>query len=105
MITHGRCGKSWTGATNGHCSGCHETFSRGAFDKHQRIRDGVVTCSTEGLVAHEQPWGTLWKLPMKAGGLPWAARATVAADMCPKCHVRENSEPWGNCEACGDDDD
>jgi hypothetical protein len=63
LITHGQCGKQWSGLTNGHCSACHETFSSGAFDKHQHIRDGVITCSTKGFVPWEMPWGILWKLP------------------------------------------
>lgn len=63
LIRHGACGRTWTGASRGHCSGCHETFSSGAFDKHQRISGGVVTCSTDGLVASRKPWGTLWSMP------------------------------------------
>jgi hypothetical protein len=63
LIRHGACGRGWSGVTNGHCSGCHETFSRGAFDRHQRIGAGVVTCSTDGLMAHPKPWGVLWSLP------------------------------------------
>lgn len=67
-IRHGACGKWWTGPSNGHCGKCHETFSSGAFDKHQRIHNGVIACSTEKLVAHPMPWGTLWRKP---GGYQW----------------------------------
>jgi hypothetical protein len=62
-FAHGACGRWWTGADRGHCGQCHETFSRGAFDAHQRISGGVITCSTDALEGHEEPWGTLWKLP------------------------------------------
>lgn len=30
------------------------------------------------------------------------SRATIAADTCPKCHQRENTEPWGYCTECGE---
>lgn len=66
MIRHGACGAEWTGTTNGHCSGCHLTFSRGSFDKHQRMRDGKNVCLAPeevGLVGHTMPWGTLWRMP------------------------------------------
>lgn len=69
-IRHGQCGKWWTGASNGHCGKCHRVFSRGAFDKHQRIKSGVITCSVAGLSPHPYPWGLLWTLP---GGY-WPAR-------------------------------
>jgi hypothetical protein len=62
--THGPCGNWWTGATTSHCSGCHNTFSKGAFDKHQRMTNGQNIClnPTEAdLTAHNKPWGTLWR--------------------------------------------
>lgn len=35
-ITHGECGKTWTGRGRAHCSGCHETFSTyGVSDRHR----------------------------------------------------------------------
>lgn len=76
MIRHGRCGKSWTGANRGHCSGCCETFTSGAFDKHQHISAGTVTCSTDGLIGKPQPWGTLWALPGSSADY-WQARRTM----------------------------
>lgn len=63
VYRHGQCEKQWTGLTNGHCSACHETFSSGAFDRHQSIDKGVITCSTDGLIPCEMPWGILWRLP------------------------------------------
>lgn len=42
---------------------CHRTFTRGAFDPHQRIHKGRVTCSTRGLVSYQKLWGLLWSLP------------------------------------------
>lgn len=66
LIRHGRCGKTWTGKTRGHCAQCHETFTSGAFDKHRTISGGVVTChppAGRGLVARDMPWGVLWGMP------------------------------------------
>jgi hypothetical protein len=34
----------------------------------------------------------------------YVGRATVAADMCPRCHVRENREPWDLCDQCKTDE-
>lgn len=36
LITHGECGKTWSGNGRAHCSGCHETFNtyRGS-DRHR----------------------------------------------------------------------
>ncbi len=75
LIRHGACGKGWSGITRGHCGQCHETFSAGAFDPHQRIHGGVITCSTDGLEAREEPWGTLWILPDSGY---WARRRAVS---------------------------
>jgi hypothetical protein len=62
-FSHGACGRWWTGISVGHCGRCHQEFSHGAFDAHQSIRGGILTCSTAKLVAHEMPYGTLWRLP------------------------------------------
>lgn len=62
-ITHGQCGKWWTGAGRSHCGGCHETFSSlTAFERHRR----GLRCNDpadSGLEAREQPWGVLWGQP------------------------------------------
>lgn len=66
LIRHGACGRGWTGSSRGHCSGCHETFTAGAFDKHQRQGGERTVClspAAAGLVARAEPWGTLWALP------------------------------------------
>jgi len=67
LITHGECGKSWTGRARAHCSGCHETFSTyGASDKH---RHGPFprTCgdpATGGLVRRWDAQGNVyWGYP------------------------------------------
>lgn len=62
-FSHGQCGRWWTGVTIGHCGQCHQEFSSGAFDRHQHIRDGILTCDTTGLTPHIKPYGTLWKRP------------------------------------------
>jgi len=66
-IHHPRCGKSWTGLRTSHCPLCCETLSGGsAFDQHQRLTDGVLTCEPPekvGLVAVEKPWGAMWSWP------------------------------------------
>ena len=68
LIRQGACGKGWTGSNVGHCSKCHlEYLGIKAFDQHQTISRGVVTChppETRGLVARPQPWGVLWALPV-----------------------------------------
>jgi hypothetical protein len=63
-INHGACGKWWTGIHLGHCGACHETFTGSAFDAHQTLEGGHVSCSTDKLQPVWQPWGILWRLKM-----------------------------------------
>jgi hypothetical protein len=61
VITHGECGKTWTGASRAHCSGCHETFSTyGVSDRHRVGTPGVdrrcVDPATVGLVLRDGIW-------------------------------------------------
>ena len=63
-ITHGACGKSWTGITRAHCSGCHETFSTyRVSDKHRTGAFGAdrrcVDPASVGLVLV----GGIWRGP------------------------------------------
>lgn len=65
-----RCGCRWhqKGNQSGHCSQCHRTFSSEfAFDKHQTINDGIVTCRDPealGLVSRVDKYGTAqWGRP------------------------------------------
>lgn len=47
------CDVRWAqrGNQTGHCSACHRTFgSLDAFDAHQSIDDGVVTCTAPDLL-------------------------------------------------------
>lgn len=68
MITHGECGKTWTGLRRAHCPSCHVTFnSDSAAEKHRVGRPGIdrrcLPPAEAGLVAVEQPWGTCWQAP------------------------------------------
>lgn len=68
MISHGACGKTWTGLRRAHCPSCHETFnSDSAAEKHRVGRPGVdrrcVDPATVGLIAVRQPWGECWQAP------------------------------------------
>ena len=68
MITHGECGKTWTGLRRTHCPSCHETFnSDSAAEKHRVGKPGIdrrsVDPATIGLIAVEQPWGPCWQAP------------------------------------------
>lgn len=61
-ITHGQCGKTWTGKSRAHCSNCHETFSTyGSSDKHRIGEHGVdrrcAHPSSVGLVNRDGIWG------------------------------------------------
>jgi hypothetical protein len=62
-ITHGRCGRWWTGAERSHCGGCCETFSSlKTFEAHRK----GLRCNdpgSVGLVARETPFGRLWGRP------------------------------------------
>jgi len=63
-ITHGACGKTWTGAGRAHCSGCHETFSTdGVASKHRIGTFGIdrrcAHPATVGLVLR----GGIWRGP------------------------------------------
>ncbi|MFK0182025.1 hypothetical protein ACIQVR_39445 [Streptomyces xanthochromogenes] len=68
MISHGECGKTWTGLRRAHCPICHETFnSDSAAEKHRRGNYGIdrhcLPPADAGLVAVELPWGTCWQTP------------------------------------------
>ncbi|MGW0682900.1 FDXHR family putative zinc-binding protein [Streptomyces sp. NPDC002754] len=69
-ITHGECGKSWTGMAKAHCSGCHETFSTyGASDKHRIGSFGIDRrCAAPGTVGLVQRDG-IWGYPAPEGGM------------------------------------
>ena len=74
MISHGECGKQWTGLRRAHCPACHETFnSDSAAEKHRRGTPGMdrrcITPADAGLVPTEQPWGTCWQTP--GSDQPW----------------------------------
>ena len=77
IISHGKCGKSWTGAGRAHCGACHETFSSlGAFDAHQRgphVPAGQLCADPEdlGLVQIEKPWGFMWGYEADPEGFTW----------------------------------
>lgn len=77
MITHGECGKTWTGLRRSHCPSCHETFnSETAAEAHRRGRFGTdrrcIPPADAGLVPVRHPWGVCWQLP---GGDPRFADA------------------------------
>lgn len=60
-ITHGECGKSWTGMLRAHCAACHRTFNRDSLaDKHRRgpFGDGrqCVDPDTLGMVERNGIW-------------------------------------------------
>lgn len=80
MITHGKCGASWTGAGRAHCGGCHETFSSlSAFDSHQRgehVPAGQLCADPEdvGLIQIEKPWGFMWGYEADPEGFTWAKK-------------------------------
>lgn len=68
MISHGACGKTWTGLRRAHCAACCTTFnSDSAAEKHRVGRPGIdrrcVDPATVGLIAVEQPWGPCWQAP------------------------------------------
>lgn len=70
LISHGECGKQWSGQNRSHCPACHETFSgETAADKHRKGKFGphsdrhCLTPEAAGLVAAPQPWGVLWRNP------------------------------------------
>lgn len=80
MITHGECGKQWTGLRRAHCPACHETFnSDSAAEKHRRGAPGIdrrcLPPAEAGLVAVEQTWGICWQAP--GSDERWAADRTA----------------------------
>jgi len=60
-ITHGSCGKTWTGAGRAHCSGCHLTFSTYLVSDRHRTGDysdrRCLHPSAVGLVERKGIWG------------------------------------------------
>lgn len=84
MITHGACGKSWTGLSRSHCPACHETFnSDSAAEKHRTGRPGpdrrCLPAVEAGLVAVEQPWGVCWQTPTAEGDVWFERRRSSGA--------------------------
>lgn len=84
MISHGACGKTWTGLRRAHCPACHETFnSDSAAEKHRRGTPGpdrrCVPPAEAGLVAVEQPWGTCWQTPSDGAWIAARTEGEVAA--------------------------
>lgn len=70
IVAHGQCGIKWTqvGNRTGHCSGCHLTFQgERAFDNHQTIKDGRVTC----LDPTDQGLEYDYKVDKNTGTLVW----------------------------------
>lgn len=61
-----RCGSQWDGFNTAHCAKCHKTFTVvSAFDKHQRITKGKVTCADPaevGLVLSSRSY-ECWSFP------------------------------------------
>lgn len=67
-ITHGTCGRWWTGSERSHASCCHETFSSlSAFDAHRK-GGRCNPPETVGLVARQKAFGVLWGWPSPEGG-------------------------------------
>jgi hypothetical protein len=85
MITHGECGKTWTGLRRAHCPACHETFnSDSAAEKHRKGKPGpdrhCLPPASAGLVPTEQSWGICWQTPGSDGR--WNDRdGQAAADL------------------------
>lgn len=72
IITHGKCGKQWTGKSRCHCSRCHETFSSlSAFDRHWvgAVGRDCRKPSEVGLLMVPGPLGGIWSWP--SDGLPF----------------------------------
>lgn len=75
-ISHGECGKTWTGVTRAHCGACHETFnSDGGADIHRVGRFGVdrrcLPPASVGMVERDG----VWYMPAPEGGHPFARSA------------------------------
>lgn len=73
IITHGECGKQWTGLSRAHCAACHLTFaSDSAAEKHRVGKFGIdrrcVDPATKKLVPHETPYGIVWHTAPPVGG-------------------------------------
>lgn len=83
-ITHGACGKSWTGARRAHCPACHRTFSGdSAADRHRVGQFGVDRRCADpaevGLVRSQQPWGEMWSYPSSDNPRPWTRTTEPAS--------------------------
>lgn len=68
LITHPKCGRSWSGLSRSHCPVCCRTFScDSAADRHRKGLYGggrhCVDPATVGLVARQMPWGEMWQNP------------------------------------------
>jgi len=73
LITHPKCGRSWSGLTRAHCPACCRTFScDSAADRHRKGAHGIdrhcVDPATVGLVAVTKPWGQMWQNPAPEEG-------------------------------------
>ena len=78
-VSHGACGKWWTGNDRSHCGACHLLFSSlSAFDRHRRAGQCLPPAEV-GLVARQQSYGLLWGWPGPDGGMG-AARGKQPAE-------------------------
>lgn len=80
IITHGECGKQWTGSSRAHCAACHLTFaSDAAAEKHRVGKFGVdrrcedpATMKDKDehakFIPHTTPLGVIWHTAPPAGG-------------------------------------
>ncbi len=71
-ITHGQCGKTWTGALRSHCPACHRTFNRDSGAERHRTgayRDGGRTCTDPAALGFTLRDG-IWYAP-SSGETPW----------------------------------
>jgi hypothetical protein len=77
------CGVSFktAGSRNGHCSGCHRTFvGLRAFDRHQTITDGKVTChDPTGMRAEDDPDRELYASREDGGVTYWSLALSAEA--------------------------
>lgn len=73
-ITHGACGKSWTGGLRAHCPVCHRTFNRdsGAEAHRTGTYSGGRTCSDPAALGYTERDG-VWYAPAPANA-PWGNR-------------------------------
>jgi hypothetical protein len=73
------CHRDWVSLSQAHCTVCHEQFATDGVARRHWTKPGHVHPNeVSRLVAHEERYGTVWRLDILGGSSPpYRTRATI----------------------------